>query len=367
VHFNVANRKIHHWTSFAAAIPLLVIIASGVLLQMKKQWDWVQPPEKRGTGTVPAIDFDRIMTTLKATPDLGVTGWADVDRLDVRPGRGVAKVTLVSRWEAQIDLGTGQLLQTAYRRSDLIESIHDGSFFAGDWTKLGLFLPAGLILLLLWFTGVWMVWVQFAGKRRRRKLAKAAVVAVLAASASTLAVAQARLTVDPIVGHWEVVQEGGEDVVIADARKWKTDNATTPFPVAAVRGVENFSEGVLAVRFKLVGGESDQIAGLVFGMTPGAKTYYYVRYNTKDGNIALWEFEGDRKRILEGKEHLQLPLNEWHEIRVEVRGTRITGSVNGRLHLEHTRPRPVSGRVGFYTKRDSITAFKDFRTTPPRD
>ena len=34
------------------------------------------------------------------------------------------------------------------RRSDLIESIHDGSYFGGDWTKLGLFLPAGIVLLL---------------------------------------------------------------------------------------------------------------------------------------------------------------------------------------------------------------------------
>ncbi len=367
MHFNVANRKIHHWTSFAAAIPLLVIISSGVLLQMKKQWDWVQPPEKRGTGTVPAIDFDRILTTLKAAPDLGVTGWDDVDRLDVRPGRGVAKVTLKSRWEAQIDLGSGALMQTAYRRSDLIESIHDGSFFAGDWTKLGIFLPAGIVLLLLWITGVWMVWVPFSGKRRRKNLARAAVVMVFAGSASTLALAQGRLAIDPIIGHWEVLQEAGEDVVLADARKWKTGLATTAFPVAAVRGVQNFTDGVLSVRFKLVGGESDQIAGLVFGMTPGAKTYYYVRYNTKDGNIALWEFEGDRKRILEGKDHLQLPLNEWHELRVEVRGTTVAASVNDRLHLEHTLPRPVSGRVGFYTKRDSITAFKDFRTTsPPR-
>lgn len=360
MHFNVANRKIHHWTSFAAAIPLLVIIASGVLLQLKKQWDWVQPPEQRGTGTVPVIDFDRILVTLQSAPDLGVTGWGDVDRLDVRPGRGVAKVTLNSRWEAQIDLGSGALMQTAYRRSDLIESIHDGSFFAGDWTKLGLFLPAGIILLLLWFTGVWMVWVQYSGKRRRRNLAKAAVVVVLAGTGSTLALAQTRLAIDAIVGHWDVVREAGEDVVIADATKWKTEPAAVPFPVAAVRGVENFSEGELSVRFKLVGGESDQIAGLVFGMTPGAKRYYYVRYNTKDGNIALWEFEGDRKRIVEGSDHLQLPLNEWHEIRVAVRGTTVTGSVNGRLHLEHTLPRPVSGRVGFYTKRDSITAFKNF-------
>ena len=43
-----------------------------------------------------------------------------------------------------------------------------------------------------------------------------------------------------------------------------------------------------------------------------------------------------------------------------MRGTKLSASVNGRLRLEHTLPRPVSGRVGFYTKRDSITAFKDF-------
>ena len=182
MHFNVANRRIHHWVSFAAAVPLLVIIGSGILLQMKKQWDFVQPPEQRGTVTVPAIDFDRIMASLQGVPSLGVHGWEDVDRLDVRPGRGIAKVTLMSRWEAQIDLGTGRVLQTAYRRSDVIESIHDGSFFAGDWTKLGLFLPAGLTLLVLWLSGTWMVWVQFSGKRRRKAILRdrAAVVGLVA-------------------------------------------------------------------------------------------------------------------------------------------------------------------------------------------
>ena len=53
VSFNVGNRKIHHYASFVAALPLLIIIVSGLLLQMKKQWDWVQPPEHRGTGTTP--------------------------------------------------------------------------------------------------------------------------------------------------------------------------------------------------------------------------------------------------------------------------------------------------------------------------
>jgi hypothetical protein len=55
-----------------------------------------------------------------------------------------------------VDLGTGRVLQHAYRRSDLIESIHDGSFFGGNWTKLGLFLPAGLMLLFLWISGLFL-------------------------------------------------------------------------------------------------------------------------------------------------------------------------------------------------------------------
>ena len=168
MHFNVLNRKVHYWASFAIIVPLGIMIATGVLLQLKKQWTWVQPAEKRGTGTSPRLTFDDVLTQVKAVPGLGVTSWDDVNRLDVRPGRGMVKVWLNNGVEVQVDLGTGVILQTAYRRSDLIESIHDGSFFAGDWTKLGLFLPTGITLCALWLTGLWMWWVPFRGKRARR-------------------------------------------------------------------------------------------------------------------------------------------------------------------------------------------------------
>jgi uncharacterized iron-regulated membrane protein len=168
VKFNVANRKVHYWAGSLVAIPALVLLGSGVLLQSKKHWAWVQPVEHRGTGTTPVVDFHGLLQSVRADPELGVRTWDDVNRVDVRPGRGVAKVWLQSGYEVQVDLGTGRVLHTAYRRSDLIESIHDGSFFGGDWTKLGVFLPTGLTLLLLWGSGVWMWWVTFAGKRRVR-------------------------------------------------------------------------------------------------------------------------------------------------------------------------------------------------------
>ena len=364
MHLNVLNRKVHFWAAFLATAPVLVIIASGLLLQAKKQWTWVQPAEQRGAGTVPAVDFAQIMASLRSVPSLGVGGWDDVDRIDVRPGRGMAKVTLKSQWEAQIDLGSGRVLQTAYRRSDLIESIHDGSFFGGDWTKLGLFLPAGLTLLLLWLTGLWMVWVQLSGKARMKKkrMEKRAAVVAFALGLPALLVAQGKpLEVDPVIGHWEPLKEAGESIVVADARKWKTEKAEVPFPLATVRGIESFRDGTLSVNFKMIAGESDQIAGIAFDVSPAAE-YYYARYNTKDGNLALWRFaDGRRTRLLDGTEHLQLPLNTWHELRVDVRGTKVTATVNGKLRITHTLPAPVSGRVGLYTKRDSVTAFKDFR------
>ena len=172
--FNVGNRRVHHYASFIAAAPLIVIFCTGVLLQLKKQWPWVQPPEIGGTGTAPALTLAQILESVKTVPEMNVRSWDDVNRLDVRIGRGMVKVWLHNGWEVQVDLGTGAVLQTAYRRSDVIETIHDGSFFLGDWTKLGLFLPAGLTLILLWMSGMWMVWIQFKGKRRRRRLLRAA-------------------------------------------------------------------------------------------------------------------------------------------------------------------------------------------------
>ena len=161
------NRKIHYWTSVIIVVPALVIFCTGLLLQVKKHWNWVQPTEYRGTGTIPCLDFERILSIVKNIPGLGVSGWEDINRLDVRPGRGLVKVLLHNGWEAQVDLGTGRVLHTAYRRSDLIESIHDGSFWAGNLSRFGLILPTGVGLLLLLITGIGMFRFSFARRRKR--------------------------------------------------------------------------------------------------------------------------------------------------------------------------------------------------------
>jgi uncharacterized iron-regulated membrane protein len=166
--FNRLNRRIHYWATAFLTLPILLVIGSGLLLQVKKEWSWVQPEEQRGTATSPQIGFEAILSSLRALGDLAPAGWEDIDRLDVRPARGIAKVLLRNGWEVQIDLGTGEVLQTAVRRSDWIESIHDGSFFAGDLSRLGIFLPAGIVLLVMVVSGVWMFLLPLSSRRKRK-------------------------------------------------------------------------------------------------------------------------------------------------------------------------------------------------------
>ena len=164
------NRKLHRWGALVSALPVLVVVLSGLLLQLKKDWAWVQPPTRSGTAEAPSLPFEAILAAAAAVPEAEVSSWEDIDRLDVRPDKGVVKVRCENRWELQLDAATGEVLSSTLRRSDLIESIHDGSWFS-DGVKLWVFLPAALVLTGLWFTGVYLWWLPFGVRRRRRRTA----------------------------------------------------------------------------------------------------------------------------------------------------------------------------------------------------
>lgn len=162
----VLGRKVHYWLAIGIAAPILVVIASGILLQLKKQLAWIQPPERQGVGRDPTITFARILEICREIPAAEVRGWEDVNRIDLRPSRGLLKVWAKSNWEIQIDSTTGEVLQVAFRRSDVIEAIHDGSWFHPG-AKSWIFLPAGVVLLLLWLTGLYLFWLPILRRRTR--------------------------------------------------------------------------------------------------------------------------------------------------------------------------------------------------------
>jgi hypothetical protein len=191
-----------------------------------------------------------------------------------------------------------------------------------------------------------------------------------------------------VIGHWTSVDDGGPAFKV-DGAKWSgqtpandlqlkgkrlfpdlaqsfvtNGTADGAFPLAVWNPVPNFTEGTIRVQFKLIGGPSDQTAGVVIGLQRTGE-YLFVRYNTKDGNVAVWAYaDGQRRVLTHGENHEQLALGAWHELVVNVAGSKVKGTVNGKLSVEHTLDMPLSGRVGLWTKRDAVTAFKGYRVTP---
>lgn len=162
------NRKLHRWGALVTALPVLIIFVTGAILQLKKDWAWVQPPTQKGSvqGEL-ALTWDEVLEATRGVPEAEVETWEDVDRLDVRPDKGMLKVRANNRWEVQLDATTGEVLSSTYRRSDLIEQLHDGSWFS-DGAKLWIWLPTAFILCGLWGTGVYLWLLPYLVKRRRR-------------------------------------------------------------------------------------------------------------------------------------------------------------------------------------------------------
>jgi uncharacterized iron-regulated membrane protein len=165
---NKWTRKLHRWGALLTFVPLLLVIMTGLLLQVKKQAPWVQPPTLKGSVNAPVVEWSKLLENCQLDPKAGIKSWADISRLDVQPAKGVVKVQTSSHWELQLDLADGRILSSAYRRSDWIEQLHDGSFF-GDWAKLWLFLPNGLILLGLWVTGAYLWYLPIYAKQKKQK------------------------------------------------------------------------------------------------------------------------------------------------------------------------------------------------------
>ena len=143
-----------------------------LLLQLKKQLPFVQPVERAGVTHEPVATPAQYLEAINRGKFDGEVTWKDVQRVDIRPSKGIAKVILKSDVEYQVDLGTGDVLQRELRMSDFIESLHDGSFFAGDISKLGVFLPAAIGLLVLWVSGIYMFWLPLVVKLRKSRAAK---------------------------------------------------------------------------------------------------------------------------------------------------------------------------------------------------
>lgn len=162
-------RKIHYWLSLAVMLPSLIMIAAGIVLMVKKDIDWIQPATEKGAvyWEVPAVSIAQLTTIAANHPDNGIASWTDIKKIDVRPNKGIAKLISKDSWETQIDTSNGKVLAVNYRRSDMFEAIHDGSFFSNS-VKLYIFLPTGILLFVMWATGVYLFFLPRLTKAKKK-------------------------------------------------------------------------------------------------------------------------------------------------------------------------------------------------------
>jgi hypothetical protein len=220
-------------------------------------------------------------------------------------------------------------------------------------------------------------------------------------------------TFEPMVGTWIVAQDGRDKVIMVDGRPWvaSKDNPTklllqtarklygtsneelmdnakqfAYYPVAVLRGLDNFSDGSITVKFKTIGGESDRCSGILFNVKTNGD-WLAVRYNDTENNVALWEFHNGVRRNVKFSDRAKpfmLDRNAWHELKLTVDGASLKGWLDGAEAIEYTLgsepgagrrgpPNPdllpannavlrptVAGKVGLWSKTDSTSYFKDY-------
>lgn len=79
----------------------------------------------------------------------------------------------------------------------------------------------------------------------------------------------------------------------------------------------------------------------------------------------LWTFnKGTRKFVKKGSEDVPLKMRDWYSMKITVQGARLEGYLNGKLLLQYALPEPVSGKVGVWSKTDSVSYFDGYTVTP---
>lgn len=119
------------------------------------------------------------------------------------------------------------------------------------------------------------------------------------------------------------------------------------------------ADGWVEVKFQPLSGREDQAGGVVWRWKDGGH-YYVARANALEGNVSLYYVEGGRRKTLKYVD-AAVPGGAWHTLRVEFAGTRILVLLNGKRAIELDDSRiPGAGKVGVWTKADSVTVFDDF-------
>lgn len=156
----------HLWVGVIGTVMLMVIAVTGVLLNHKRALGLM--PEVAHESSTPfaaAASLERIgAAALEAAPAEARKNWtpgdpvdpALIERIDVRPGSGYAKVRFRDRrhTEVTVDLSSAGVIHVGPRDDVYLELLHSGEVFGKDYVLLSD--AAAIALALTLITGYWL-------------------------------------------------------------------------------------------------------------------------------------------------------------------------------------------------------------------
>jgi Domain of Unknown Function (DUF1080) len=166
---------------------------------------------------------------------------------------------------------------------------------------------------------------------------------------------------------WQIVRDESAPhppLVLAQVSR---DATAGRFPLAIWNRAE-LRNGEVSVAFKPVDGAIDRAAGIVWRYQD-PNNYYIVRANALENNVVLYKVQaGTRVSIAPkglpsrsyGVKH-EIPSGRWSTLRVVFKDSLFTVFLNGeRLFETQDHTFTEAGKVGLWTKADSLTYFADF-------
>lgn len=119
----------------------------------------------------------------------------------------------------------------------------------------------------------------------------------------------------------------------------------------------DYDDFTLTTRFKLVAGVVEQMAGVAFRIKD-ENNYYYVRASGLYNTIALVPVLNG---VLLAPKRVEVPIEKgvWHELKIKAAGNQFTVWFNGRQVIDAQGELFGAGKIGFWTKSDSVSYFAD--------
>jgi hypothetical protein len=163
-------------------------------------------------------------------------------------------------------------------------------------------------------------------------------------------------------GTWVVRNEPDAPSGKAVLAQIDRDDTDYRFPLAIAEGPP-LADLRLSVRCKPVDGKVDQACGLIFRFKD-ENNYYITRANALENNVRLYHV-ADGRRVQFAGWNGKVAKNVWHQLEVQARGDRMVVSFDGSQVID-ARDGTFSnpGKIGVWTKADSMTFFDDLSVTP---